>query len=98
MQQGQKSAGKRIIITVVGQDRIGIIAGVTKVLADERINILDISQTIMQEFFTMILVADMTTSSVELGELKEKLAQKGEELGVQIQAQHEDAFRYMHRI
>ena len=97
MQGGQKSTGKRIIITVVGQDRIGIIAGVTNVLAD-RINILDISQTIMQEFFTMILVADMTESTVELGELKERLAKKGEELGVQILAQHEDAFRYMHRI
>jgi ACT domain-containing protein len=82
----------------VGQDRIGIIAGVTNVLADARINILDISQTIMQEFFTMILVADMTESTVELGELKERLAKKGEELGVQILAQHEDAFRYMHRI
>ena len=57
-----------------GQDRIGIIAGVTNVLADARINILDISQTIMQEFFTMILVADMTESTVELGELKERLA------------------------
>ncbi|HHW54896.1 MAG: ACT domain-containing protein [bacterium] len=98
MQGGQKSTGKRIIITVVGQDRIGIIAGVTNVLADARINILDISQTIMQEFFTMILVADMTESTVELGELKERLAKKGEELGVQILAQHEDAFRYMHRI
>lgn len=98
MQGEQKAAGKRIIVTVVGQDRIGIIAGVTTVLAEARINILDISQTIMQEFFTMILIADMTESTVELGELKERLAQKGEELGVQIIAQHEDAFRYMHRI
>jgi len=98
LQGEQKAAGKRIIVTVVGQDRIGIIAGVTTVLAEARINILDISQTIMQEFFTMILIADMTESTVELGELKERLAQKGEELGVQIIAQHEDAFRYMHRI
>jgi len=81
LQGEQKAAGKRIIVTVVGQDRIGIIAGVTTVLAEARINILDISQTIMQEFFTMILIADMTESTVELGELKERLAQKGEELG-----------------
>ncbi|MDO7788855.1 ACT domain-containing protein [Desulforamulus aquiferis] len=90
--------GNRIIVTVIGQDRVGIIAKVSGVLAENNVNILDISQTILQEFFAMVLVADMVNSSIELGTLKETLNQLGNELGVRIDAQHEDVFRYMHRI
>lgn len=91
-------AGSRIIISVLGHDRVGIIAGVANILADSNVNILDISQTIMQEFFTMMLIADMGNSKIDLATLKNMLSQKGDELGVRIDAQHEDVFRYMHRI
>lgn len=90
--------GNRIIISVVGSDRVGIIAGVTNVLAANNINILDISQTIMQEFLVMVLIADMDQSKVDLTALKGHLTTKGTELGVRIDAQHEDAFSFMHRI
>lgn len=92
------SGTNRIIVTVIGADRVGIIAGVARVLADNNVNILDISQTILQEFLVMILVADMRGSKVDLNTLKGRLSEKGRELGVRIDAQHEDAFTYMHRI
>lgn len=91
-------AGHRVIISVLGHDRVGIIAAVANILADSNVNILDISQTIMQEFFTMMLIADMENSKINLAELKELLNKKGIELGVRIDAQHEDVFRFMHRI
>jgi len=92
------SGGNRIVISVIGPDRVGIIAAVSAVLAENGINILDISQTIMQEFFVMILVADMNNASVDLITLKDLLARTGEELKMRIDAQHEDVFNYMHRI
>ncbi|MBO8136543.1 MAG: ACT domain-containing protein [Desulfotomaculum sp.] len=90
--------GNRVIISVIGKDRVGIIAGVSGVLKEANVNILDISQTIMQDLFTMIMVGDMTESTVELAELKNLLNEEAEKLGVRIDAQHEDVFRYMHRI
>lgn len=90
--------GNRIVITVIGPDRVGIIAAVSAVLAEQKINILDISQTIMQEFFVMVLVADMSGAVVDLNGLKEMLANKGDKLKVRIDAQHEDVFNFMHRI
>jgi ACT domain-containing protein len=77
---------------------VGIIAGVANVLSENKINILDISQTLIQEFLAMVLIADMEQSSVDLTMLKELLNQKGGELGIRIDAQHEDAFSFMHRI
>lgn len=97
-QVANEKPGNRIIITVIGQDRVGIIASVSGILAENSVNILDISQTILQGFFAMVLVADREKSSVDLSSLKEKLNQLGTELGVKIDAQHEDVFRYMHRI
>jgi ACT domain-containing protein len=91
-------SGSRIIISVLGHDRVGIIASVANILSDNNVNILDISQTIMQEFFTMMLIADMENSTKDLADIKEMLNQKGQEIGVRIDAQHEDVFRYMHRI
>lgn len=89
----------RVIVTVIGQDRVGIIAGVATILADAGANILDISQTIMQEeFFAMIMVIDMAEAIISFDELRSSLEQKGKELGVQIMAQHEDIFKFMHRI
>ena len=90
--------GSRIIVSVLGQDRVGIIAAVAQILSEHKINILDISQTIMQGIFTMILIADLENSSIDLAQLKILLQAKGKELGLKIDAQHEDAFRFMHRI
>lgn len=94
----QVEGAQRIIVTVLGRDRVGIIAGVAGVLAEHNVNILDISQTILQEFLAMIMIADISQSTVDLGTLKACLEEKGRELGVRIDAQHEDVFVYMHRI
>lgn len=90
--------GKKIIITVLGHDRVGIIAGISAILADARINILDINQTILQGFFTMVMVSDISESTIDIAQLREILGRKGEELELQITVQHEDIFKYMHRI
>mgnify|MGYP000876024705 FL=1 len=90
--------GNRLIITVLGKDRVGIIYGISGVLANTNVNILDISQTILQGFFTMVMVVDFSQSTVDLAELKRRLDEKGQELGIQVTVQHEDIFRYMHRI
>jgi len=96
--QGRPETQQRVIITVVGHDRVGIIAGVTATLAKHNVNILDISQTIMQDFFTMIMIADLAGCNLSLQELQLVLKNKGEEIGVMINAQHEDIFKFMHRI
>jgi len=88
----------RIIVTVVGQDRTGIIAQTAGVLAEANANIIDISQTLLGEFFVMILIADLARASVSLEELKSRLAAKAAELGMRIDAQHEDVFKFMHRV
>lgn len=93
-----KQPRNRIIVTVIGQDTVGIIARVSGILAENNVNILDISQTILQEFFAMVMIADMQKSTIDLGVLKEKLTDLGKEMCVKIDAQHEDVFRYMHRI
>jgi ACT domain-containing protein len=90
--------GTRLIITVVGYDRVGIIAGIANILADANVNILDISQTILQGFFTMATVVDASASKVELLELTRRLKEKGRELGLEVNVQHEDIFKFMHRI
>lgn len=90
--------GKRLIITVLGYDRVGIIAGIANVLADANVNILDISQTILQGFFTMVTVVDISEARVELPELTNRLKEKGRELGLEVNVQHEDIFKFMHRI
>jgi ACT domain-containing protein len=82
--------GTRLIITVVGYDRVGIIAGIANILADANVNILDISQTILQGFFTMATVVDASASKVELLELTRRLKEKGRELGLEVNVQHED--------
>lgn len=88
----------KTIITVIGNDSIGLIASVTGILAKHNINILDINQTIMQEFFTMIMVCDLSSGDVELSVLQDELENAGKKHKVKIQAQHEDIFTYMHRI
>jgi len=90
--------GKRLIITVLGYDKVGIIAAISTILAENNINILDISQTILQGFFTMVMVVDSAESKVDIAELRNLLDQKGREMELQITVQHEDIFKFMHRI
>jgi ACT domain-containing protein len=92
----QKS--NRVIVTVIGVDKVGIISTVSTVLAEAHANIVDISQTTMEEFFAMIMMADIEHASVPFDEIKRRLNAKGEEMGLKIDAQHEDVFKYMHRI
>jgi ACT domain-containing protein len=88
----------KAVITVIGKDKTGIIFGVTAVLAENDVNIMDINQTIMQEYFTMIMLVDLKGMKGEFEELKEKLAKKAEELKVTIRIQHEDIFNCMHEV
>ncbi len=88
----------RAVITVVGKDRTGIIAGVSGYLSERKINILDISQTIMQDIFTMIMLVDTNASDIKANELSEDLKALGKNLGVEIKVQHEDLFSSMHRV
>ena len=88
----------RIIVTVIGVDRVGIIASVATLLAEANANIVDISQTTLKEFFTMIMMADVEHANVPFDEIKRRLNAKGDEMGLKIDAQHEDVFKYMHRV
>ena len=88
----------RAIVTVIGSDRVGIIAGISNVLADANVNILDISQSVIREFFTMIMMVDLGGAKISFNELSETLARKGEELGVRIEIQREEIFKAMHRL
>ena len=89
---------KKTIITVVGKDTVGIIAKVCTYLASNKVNILDIYQTIVDGYFNMMMVTDTVASSKQIGELSQELSQIGEEIGVIIRCQHEDIFTKMHRI
>lgn len=86
------------IITVVGKDKVGIIAGVCTLLSKENVNILDISQTILQGYFNMMMIVDISTASGAFNELVDKLSKLGKSLEVDIRLQHEDIFDCMHRI
>ena len=88
----------RTIITVVGKDTVGIIAAVCTYLADKNVNILDISQTIVQEYFNMMMIVDVKSCNVPFDQLQEQLQQIGQEKGVQVKCQREDIFDKMHRI
>jgi ACT domain-containing protein len=88
----------RAVITVIGNDKVGIIAGVSAILADCNVNILDITQTIMQDVFTMITLVDISRCSIPFNDLSERLEKKGADLEMRIQIQHEDIFNSMHRI
>ena len=88
----------KAVVTVVGKDKTGIIAKVSGFLYENNINILDISQTIMQDIFTMITLIDTTDSKIEFPDVRTGLEKVGEELGVSISIQREDLFNSMHRI
>ena len=88
----------RTIITVVGKDTVGIIAGVCTYLADNGINVLDISQTIVQGFFNMMMIVDMKGAAKPFGQCAKELEEVGKKIGVAIKCQKEDIFNKMHRI
>lgn len=89
---------KKTIITVVGKDTVGIIAKVCTYLAENQINILDISQTIVQGYFNMMMVVDTANSTKRSTEVTEELSELGNEIGVIIKCQKEEIFDMMHRI
>ncbi len=89
---------KKIIITVVGKDTVGIIAKVCTYLAENSINILDISQTIVSGYFNMMMIADMSSSGKHFGEVCDELDAIGQNIGVVIKCQKEEIFDSMHRI
>ncbi len=88
----------KAIVTVIGKDKPGIIAKVSTALADNQVNIEDISQTLMQDNFTMLMLCDLEKSILSLSELKNSLVELGEKIGVSIHVQHEDIFNAMHKI
>jgi ACT domain-containing protein len=88
----------RAIVTVIGKDQVGIIASVCNLLSEQNVNVLDISQTVLQEYFTMIMLVDASSAKLPFADLSALLAQEGEARGLVIRAQREDIFNAMHRI
>ena len=88
----------KAIVTVVGKDRVGIIAGVCIKLAEYNVNVLDISQTVMQGYFTMMMAVDISGCTLPLAELCQAMEQAGNDMGLSIKVQREDIFEAMHRI
>lgn len=88
----------RAIVTVIGKDQVGIIARVCALLSDQGVNVLDISQTILQEYFTMIMLVDASGAKIPFAQLVRLLEEAGKEQGLTIHAQREDIFNAMHRI
>ncbi len=95
----KKSADSgRVILTSFGLNHPGIVAGITRILSEAKCDIQDISQKLMGDFYTMIMIIDITSSPKELKEIQEELNRVAAELKVKIYLQHEDVFRFMHRI
>lgn len=86
------------IITVVGKDKVGIIANVCTYLSEENINILDISQTIVQGYFNMMMIVDVSNAKSDFVQIVDCISKLGEKIGVDIKLQHQDIFDTMHRI
>jgi ACT domain-containing protein len=104
---GDRSAGQltsaegssdRMVISVFGLDHPGIVAGVSQILAEASCSIIDINQTVVQGKFAMVIIADTSRARESTAELKERLRNEGQKLGVRIYAQREDLFNAMHRI
>ena len=89
----------KLVVTIVGKDRVGIIAMVSKVLAENNVNILNINQNIMDGYFNMVMRAEMGEDArMSLVDLQKVLKEKGEEMGLEIKAQHQDIFNVMHNV
>jgi len=88
----------RAVLTVIGKDKVGIIAGVSQRLAKLEINILDVSQTIMDHYFTMMMMLEVSEGNADFGKIKEELDELGKELEVKISIQREEIFETMHKL
>ena len=88
----------KAIVTVVGKDRVGIIAQFCQCLASFNVNVLDIRQTVMQGYFTMMMVVDVSGATCPVVELAQKLEEKGKEMNLSIRLQREEIFEAMHRV
>ncbi len=88
----------RAIITVVGSDTVGIISGISKILAENNVNIMDISQSILQDLFAMVMLVDISKSSKPFAELASVITDAGNQMNVKVHVMHEDIFTSMHRI
>ena len=88
----------KAIVTVVGKDRVGIIANVCTALANYNVNVLDISQTVMQGYFTMMMATDVSGATLPMAKLATEMENLGKEMGLSIRIQREDIFEAMHRI
>lgn len=88
----------KLVVTVVGKDRVGIIAMVSQILAENNVNILSINQNILDGYFNMILLAEISSSKMKLVDLQQRLKDAGKEINVDIKAQHEEIFDVMHNI
>jgi ACT domain-containing protein len=87
-----------VVVTIIGLDKTGIVAGVSSVLAENNINIEDISQTILDKYFAMIMLVDISKSRISLEALQKRLSEKGAQMNLEIKAQHENVFKALHRI
>ena len=88
----------RAVVTVIGRDMVGIMAGVSNICAESHVNIVEISQSILQDMFCMIMMVDISNSALPFNELREKLEAYGNESGLSVHVMHEDIFNSMHRI
>lgn len=88
----------KVVVTVVGVDRTGIIAAVSRIMAENKVNILTINQVILDGIFNMAMIVDMDQASISLDGLQDKLKQEGDALGVEIRAQNQAIFDAMHRV
>ncbi|ARM76174.1 ACT domain-containing protein [Acidianus manzaensis] len=86
------------VIVVVGADKPGIVAGISSKLAENNVNIIDISQTVLRGIFAMIMIVDISKSKINISKLREELQSKGKELGVEILVYHEEVFKYLERV
>ena len=93
-----RGAQNRIIVTAFGKNQTGILAGLTTVLSEHSCDIVDLSQKILQEFFTIMILVDIAESSYTFEQVKEKITQKGEQLDLKVVVQHEEIFNTMHRV
>jgi ACT domain-containing protein len=93
-----EDALSKAIVTIIGSDRVGIIAGIANVISEANVNILDISQSVIREYFTMIMMVDLSSAQISFADLRDRLSAKGEELGVRVEIQREEIFQAMHRI
>lgn len=88
----------RAVLTVIGKDMVGILAGVSAICADSDINITEVTQSILQDLFAMIMLVDISGSSITFTEFSDRLAAFGKERGLSVNVMHEDIFNSMHRI